>query len=59
MLGGQYWGIIYAPNDDLLDGNTSSIYNEKEETGNNIFIKEKIRDFWYFYYDDYDGKVAN
>lgn len=59
MLGGQYWGIIYSPNDDLLDEKISYIYNEQEETGkgNNIFIKEKIQDNWYFYYDDYDGKV--
>lgn len=56
MLGGQYWGIIYSPNDDLLGEETRFIYNEQEETGkgNNIFIKEKIKDNWYFYYDDYD-----
>lgn len=59
MLGGQYWGIIYCPDDNLLNGNSIEIYDENKETGkgNNIFIKEKIKDKWYFYYDDYDGKV--
>lgn len=59
MLGGQYWGIIYCPKDDLLNGNSIEIYDESKqsEKGNNIFIKEKVKDKWYFYYDDYDGKV--
>ncbi len=59
MLGGQYWGIIYCPNNNLIRNNSSvEIYDEsKNGTGNNIFIKEKIKDNWYFYYDDYDGKV--
>lgn len=59
MLGGQYFGIIYCPMDDLLDGDSIEIYDENRETGrgNNIFIKEKIKEKWYFYYDDYDGKV--
>ena len=59
MLGGQYYGIIYCPNDNLLNGNSVEIYDENEETGkgNNIFIKEKLKDKWYFYYDDYDGIV--
>jgi len=43
MLGGQYCGIIYCPNDNLLNGNSIEIYDENKETGkgNNIFIKEK------------------
>ena len=59
MLGGQYWGIIYCPSDDLIDNNYIEIYDENTETnnGNNIFIKERIKENWYFYYDDYDGKV--
>lgn len=59
MLGGQYWGIIYSPNNDLLNGKDIEIYDEKEyrKDGNNIFIKEKIKDNWYFYYDDFDGHV--
>lgn len=59
MLGGRYWGIIYSPDDDFLDNETIQIYDENQETGkgNNIFIKERIRNNWYFYYDDYDGKI--
>ena len=35
------------------------LYDEYKETGsgNNIFIVEKIKDNWYFYYQDWDGKV--
>ena len=55
MLGGQYYGLIYAKEskENLF------IYDEKEETkqGNNVFIRQKIKDNWYFYYEDYDGKV--
>ena len=54
MLGGQYYGLIYIKDkfDELItyDGT-------KLENGNNIFIREKLKDNWYFYYDDYDGKV--
>ena len=55
MLGGQYYGLIYTKEskENLF------IYDEKEETkqGNNVFIRQKIKDNWYFYYEDYDGKV--
>ena len=55
MLGGQYYGLIYTKEskEKLI------IYDEKEETkkGNNVFIRQKIKDNWYFYYEDYDGKV--
>lgn len=54
ITGGQSYGIIYSKNnnEDLI------IYDEIErKTGNNIFIRKKIKDNWYFYYDDYDGKV--
>ena len=55
MLGGQYYGLIYIKeyNDELI------IYDEFKETGtgNNIFIRKKIKDNWYIYYDDFDGKV--
>ena len=59
FLGGQYWGLQYSPNDDYLDGANIKIYDEKERTGkgNDIFIIEKIKENWYFYYEDYDGKV--
>lgn len=55
ILGGQYYGLIYTKNNklDLI------IYDEYKETGtgNNIFIREKVKDNWYFYYDDFNGKV--
>lgn len=55
ITGRQYYGLIYSKdnNEDLI------IYDEFKETGkgNNIFIRQKIKDNWYFYYDDYDGKV--
>ena len=54
MLGGQYYGLIYIKDkfEELI------IYDgTKLENGNNIFIREKLKDNWYFYYDDYDGKV--
>ena len=54
ITGGQSYGIIYSKdnNEDLI------IYDEIErKTGNNIFIRKRIKDNWYFYYDDYDGKV--
>lgn len=59
MLGGQYYGLIYSPDSNIYDGNDLFIYDENKETGkgNNIFIREKIADNWYYYYDDFDGKV--
>lgn len=55
MLGGQYYGLIYskANSDELI------IYDEYKKTGkgNNIFIRQKIKKYWYFYYNDFDGKV--
>lgn len=55
MLGGQSYGLIYSNDmsEELI------IYDEFEERkdGNNIFIRQRIKDNWYFYYDDYDGKV--
>ena len=54
-LGGQEYGLLFVVDniEDLI------IYDEFKETGtgNNIFIKEKIKDNWYFYYNDYDGKT--
>ena len=55
MLGGQYYGLIYTK-----DSKESLIvYDENEENkkGNNVFIRKIIKDNWYFYYEDYDGKI--
>lgn len=59
FLGGQYWGVIYSPNEDYLNGKNIEIYDEYKLTGdgNNIVIYEKIKNKWYFFYKDYDGKV--
>lgn len=59
VSGGQYYGLIYSVTDDLINDKKIQIFDEYKETGegNNIFIREKISENWYFYYDDYDGKV--
>ena len=51
MLGGQNYGLIY------LKENKEELIIYDEKYGNNIFIRQKLKDNWYFYYDDYDGKV--
>lgn len=55
MLGGQYYGLKYntKAKEDLI------IYDEFKETGNgnNIFIDQRIKGNWFFYYRDWDGKV--
>ena len=54
-LGGQDYGIIYCKeyDSDLI------IYDEKKERGigNNIEIKQRIKDNWFFHYTDWDGKI--
>ena len=59
VLGGQYYGLIYSKNKNIYNGNSLAIYDENKETGNgnNIEIRKKIDNNWFFYYDDYDGKV--
>lgn len=59
FLGGQYYGLIYSKDKNIYDNKDLFIYDENKETdeGNNIFIRQKISDNWYYYYDDYDGKV--
>jgi hypothetical protein len=64
MLGGQYWGIYYSPNDtpcfeygqkfedyEIVSG----IYIWRELSGNNIYATERISPNWFFWYMDYDG----
>lgn len=59
MLGGQYYGLIYSKEKNIFDRKKLIIYDEYNETGegNNIFIRQKIKDNWYFYYNDWDRKV--
>ena len=58
-LGGQYYGLIYSTESNFFDNQKLIIYDELKETnkGNNIFIRKKIKENWYFYYNDWDGKV--
>lgn len=55
MLGGQNYGIIYSK----IDDEDFIVYDQKKVTGegNNIFIREKLYDNWYFYYNDWDGEI--
>lgn len=59
MLGGQYYGLLYIPENNYLGEEDLYIYDENavKGNGNNIFIRKKIRDNWFFYYDDFDGNV--
>lgn len=59
VLGGQYWGLIYSISNRYENEEELYIYdqNQKTTSGDNIFIREKIKDHWFFYYDDYNGKV--
>ncbi len=59
FLGGQTIGLIYSEDSTIYGEKEFVIYDEKEETGegNNILIREKIKKNWYYYYNDYDGKV--
>lgn len=59
FLGGQTWGLIYSTSNRYANEKELYIYdqNQKTTSGNNVFIREKIKDHWFFYYDDYDGKV--
>lgn len=59
FLGGQYYGLIYSKDDHINDRKDMFIYEQykEEKEGNNIFIREKIDEYWFYYYNDYDGKV--
>lgn len=49
MLGGQAWGLLYVPKSEQLKENLY-IYDEKKinKTGNNIFIRKRIRKNCFF-----------
>lgn len=66
MLGGQYWGLYYSPDDlfDLSDPPEDRWTRPdedrcywQEEDGNNFFAMERLDDHWFFYYHDFDGNV--
>lgn len=54
-VGEQDWGLEYSKK-DLLNGKNIYVWNEYRETGhgNNIIVKTRIKDNWYFYYIDYN-----
>lgn len=59
ILGGQSWGLLYIPSNEYLGKKKLYIYDEKEfkSDSNNVFIRKKLKKNWFFYYDDWDGKV--
>lgn len=52
-LGGQYYGLIYVPNGEYLGEDKLYIKNDKGR----IFIRKRLEKNWFFYYDDYNGRV--
>jgi len=67
MLGGQYWGVYYSSDDSpsiltvededglLVEDSLNGSFYYKESNGNNVYVTEKIKEGWFFYYMDYDG----
>lgn len=47
------WGLIYSPS-NIYEGE-EELYIDRNSGHNNIFIRKKIKDNWFFYYDDFDG----
>lgn len=54
MLGGQYWSLVYTEKGNFRGETDKYAYYEKD--GNNIIFAEKIKENWYFYWIDYDGR---
>ena len=59
LLDHKEWGLLYIPGNAYY-GNTYYIYDEENETGrgNDLYVVEKLRDNWFFYYNDYSGKTS-
>lgn len=53
MLGGQYWQLVYSKNGKYY-GKTDT-YLFREEKGNNIVRAERLDDYWWYRWTDYDG----
>ena len=47
------WGLIYSPS-NTYEGE-EQLYINRDSGHNNIFIRKRISDNWFFYYDDFDG----
>jgi len=59
ILGAKDWGLLYIPDNHYLGKKDLYIYDEYQErgTGNNIVIRKKLKENWFFYYVDWDGDV--
>lgn len=52
-LGGQYYGLIHIPSGEYKGEDKLYI----DESKGNVFIRKKLKENWFFYYDDYNGWV--
>lgn len=58
LLGDLEWGLYYIPENKYLGKSEKYIYNgNKRENNKNIIIVKKLRDYWFFYYVDYNGEL--
>ena len=65
LTGGQYWGLYYTSNDKPADpfglkeefqnGPYAESYYYSKPDEHIFYATEKIEEYWYFYYMDYDG----
>lgn len=51
------WGLIYSPANNFAGEDELYTYDESinDSEGNNVYVRKKIKDNWFFYYNDYDG----
>ena len=51
------WGLIYSPSNKFEGENKLYTYDQSinDTKGNNVYVRKKIKDNWFFYYSDYDG----
>ena len=59
LFGSKEWGLLYIPSNTYY-GNTYYIYDEDSETGkgNDLYVVEKLKDNWFFYFNDYSGRSS-
>lgn len=51
------WGLIYSPSNNFAGEYELYTYDESvnDTKGNNVYVRKKLKDNWFFYYNDYDG----
>lgn len=51
------WGLIYSPSNKFEGEDELYTYDQSinDTKGNNVYVRKKIKDNWFFYYSDYDG----